>query len=104
GGQPGGQRVLRQLARGGHEGADRVGVVVPAGTGARRPADQPCLAATRPVEPHPGAALGVERQGGDQLGVGGDAPYEVQEFRLRGRRVVGRRGRGGGGVRGEDRH
>src|SRR5690606_31950860 len=45
-----------------------------------------------------------ERQGGDQLGVGGDAPYEVQEFRLRGRRVVGRRGRGGGGVRGEDRH
>ncbi|CAM5267471.1 hypothetical protein SVIOM342S_08001 [Streptomyces violaceorubidus] len=48
GGQPGGERVLLQLARGRDEGAHGVGVVVPAGARAGRPADQPGLAAARP--------------------------------------------------------
>ena len=82
GGQPGGERVLLEFARRGEEGADRLGVVVPAGAGAGRPADQPGLAAAGPFEPHPGAALGVERERGDQLGVGGGTAYEVEQLGL----------------------
>ena len=62
GGQSGGEGVLLELAGGRDEGADRLGVVVPAGAGAGRPADQPGLAAARPLQPYPGAAFGVERE------------------------------------------
>src|SRR6059058_1759078 len=41
GGQPGGEGVLLELSGGDGEGTDRLGVVVPAGAGAGRPADQP---------------------------------------------------------------
>lgn len=101
GGQPGGERVLPEFARGGDEGAHRVGVVVPAGAGAGRPADEPGLAAAGAFEPHPGTALGVERERGDQLGVGGGPAREVEQFRLCG---AGDGQSGSGGNNGGHRH
>ena len=83
-------------------------MVVPAGAGAGRPADQPGLTAAGPVETDPGTALGVEGQRGDQRGVGGGTAGEVEQVRL-GRRGAGT-GRGrrermdGGGVLSGERH
>ena len=100
GGQPGGERLLVQLAGRRDEGAERTAVVVPAGAGAGRPADQPGLAAARALQPHPGTALGVERERGDEFGVGGGPADEVEQIGLR---WAARRGRGRGarGGRGE---
>jgi len=82
--QAGREGVLLERAPRGEEGAHRVRVVVPAGAGARGPADEPRLAAGGAFEADPGTALGVEREGRDQLGVGRGAPHEVQEVGLGG--------------------
>ncbi len=79
GGQLDGERLFRQLTRGRGKGAPGAAVVVPAGAGAGRPADQPCLAAAGSVQPDPGAAFGVEGERGDERGVGGGAEGEAEE-------------------------